>query len=185
MILTVNQDCRLRQVLLTVTKNDANQILVFFGTGDEMNLLPSPTNYFWEIWDDNGTGKLASAKWPIELVNQWVLAPIAVFNYVVYFTTWENTGGGEYCGAGKGWLYGYTITKAGAPGGEAGLVTLDAEGNPNAPVARVELGPGIPSAPVVTNGMIYTSSSVDADSIRGQAIPKVSRTRIRSWREVL
>jgi hypothetical protein len=168
-----------------VTKNDQGKILVFFGTGDEKNLRFNDTNYFWEIEDQNGTG-VVNPGWPITLANQKVLSSPMVGNYVVYFTTWKYDTGVS-CGPGTGLLWGLTVTKSGAPGGEAGLVLLDTPGPPpvwKPAVKFIDLGTGIPSAPVVTNGKIYLSSSVDANKIKEFTIPGWGRTIVRSWREL-
>jgi Tfp pilus tip-associated adhesin PilY1 len=167
-----------------VTKNNANQILVLFGSGDDFNILTPDTSYFWEVWDNNGTGTIIGTNWPKQLDNQKVLATPVVANNVVYFTTWDYTGGGQNCGAGDGLLYGFKTSDGSVPGGVAGLTLLDAQGNPLSPVESTALGPGIPSRPVVTNGVIYTTSSVNARTINGTKIKGWPTTIVKSWREV-
>jgi urease alpha subunit len=72
----------------------------------------------------------------------------------------------------------------GAPGGQAGLVTLDAGGNPKTQES-LTLGIGIPSAPIITNGRIYTSSSVNSQDIFVIRTPLWDTTgNIRAWREI-
>jgi hypothetical protein len=52
------------------------------------------------------------------------------------------------------------------------------------PISSLEIGIGIPSAPVVTNGTIYVSSSFNADKILGIKIPPWGKGKLKSWREV-
>ncbi len=114
-----------------------------------------------------------------------VLASPSVANWVVYFTTWTYTGGAEYCGAGEGRLYGLKISKLGAPGSSEGLVTLDpVTGKWTAPQNYMSLGAGIPSAPLVTNGMIYIGTSLNANRVIQIPIPGWAVARTKSWREV-
>ncbi len=167
-----------------VTKNDEGKILLFFGTGDEMNLATANTfNYFFEIWDQGTEGK---ENWRVDLIEgEKILASPVVANAVVYFTTWVYMPGGEFCGAGEGRLYGRTVTKMGAPGGEFGLVTLDPNtGKWTSPQSYMSLGAGIPSAPVVTNGMVYVSTSLNANKVIQIPIPPWAVARMKSWREV-
>jgi hypothetical protein len=168
----------------TAVKNNEGKILVFFGTGEEMNLLTVTDNYFWEVWDDNGTGRIIGPNWPKVLTGEKVLSSPVVANYVVYFTSWLYTAGSEYCGAGEGRLYGFKISNAGIDGGIAGLVTLDNNGNPNPVTDYVVIGPGIPTSPVVTNGNIYVSSNVDAKNIIRIRFLGWPAARTKSWREV-
>jgi hypothetical protein len=168
----------------TVVKNNEGKILVFFGTGEELNLLNVTDNYFWEVWDNNGIGSTIGPNWPKILTGQKVLSSPVVANYIVYFTSWLYTASSEYCGAGSGRLYGFKISNAGFDGGVAGLVTLDIHGHPEPVKEYVTIGRGIPTSPVVTNGNIYVSSSVDAKNvirIRFLGWPAAST---RSWREV-
>jgi hypothetical protein len=166
-----------------VTKNDEGKILVFFGTGDEFNLTSSQVNYFYEITDQGTTGKQT---WTRNLdPGEKVLDSPAVANWVVYFTTWAYTGSGEYCGAGEGRLWGLKISKVGAPGASEGLVTLDpVTGNWSAPKNYISLGAGIPSSPVVTNGMIYVATSLNANRVIQIPIPGWAIAKTKSWREV-
>jgi hypothetical protein len=168
----------------TVTKNDAGDILIFCGTGNELNLTdPGKFYSFYEITDQGATGKQT---WTRNLdPGEKVLGSPTVANWVVYFTTWTSTGGAEYCGAGEGRLYGLKITKVGAPGASEGLVTLDpVTGKWTAPQNYISLGAGIPSAPLVTNGMIYIATSLNANRIIQIPIPGWLVARIRAWREV-
>jgi hypothetical protein len=167
----------------TVAKNDEGKTLIFFGTGDEFNLTSTAVNYFYEIEDQGATGK---QNWTRNLdPGEKVLASPSVANWVVYFTTWVYTGGSEYCGAGEGRLYGLKISKVGAPGASEGLVTLDpVTGKWTAPQNYISLGAGIPSAPLVTNGMIYIGTSLNANKVIQIPIPGWLVSRIRAWREV-
>jgi len=168
----------------TVVKNNEGRILVFFGTGEELNLLTVTDNYFWEVWDNNGIGSIIGSNWPKVLTGQKVLSSPVVANYVVYFTSWLYTSSSEYCGAGSGRLYGLKISNAGFDGGIAGLVTLDINGYPEPVKEYITIGPGIPTSPVVTNGNIYVSSSVDAKNIIRIRFLGWPAARTRSWREV-
>jgi hypothetical protein len=167
-----------------VAKNDAGDILIFFGTGDELNLTDSNKFYsFYEITDQGATGKKT---WTRNLdPGEKVLGSPSVANWVVYFTTWTYTGAGESCGAGEGRLYGLKISTLGAPGASEGLVTLDpVTGKWTAPQNYISLGAGIPSAPLVTNGMIYIGTSLNANRVIQIPIPGWAIARTKSWREV-
>ncbi len=167
-----------------ITKNDGGDILIFFGTGDELNLTDANKFYcFYEIKDQGATGQQV---WSRNLdPGEKVLGSASVANWVVYFTTWTYTGAGESCGAGEGRLYGLKISKVGAPGSSEGLVTLDpATGKWTAPQSYISLGAGIPSAPLVTNGMIYIATSLNANRVIQIPIPGWALARTRSWREV-
>ena len=166
-----------------VVKNDVGDILVYIGTGDELNLTSTAKGYFYEIQDNGDKGK---ANWTQKLAaGEKVLDSPSVANYVVYFTTWTYTVDSSYCGAGDGQLYGLTVTSSTQTGGAAGLVTLDTNtGKWTAPKTSMDLGAGIPSAPVVTNGMVYISTSLNANKVIQVPIPPWAAARIKSWREV-
>lgn len=167
-----------------VVRNNEGKILVFFGTGNELGLTQLTNNYFYEVEDEGGTGKESWSK-ALE-IGEKVLASPAVLNYVVYFTTWVYKSSSEFCGAGEGRLWGLKISKAGQKGGDAGLVTLDPDtGKWKAPQQFISLGAGIPSAPVVTNGMIYVGTSLNANRVIQVPIPPQAVARIKSWREVV
>lgn len=167
-----------------VVKNDEGKILIFFGTGNEFALTLLSTNYFYEIEDK---GSYGVESWSKTLENgEKVLASPVVSNYVIYFTSWVYKAMGEFCGAGEGRLWGLKISKAGQKGGEAGLVTLDPNtGKWASPKEYISLGAGIPSAPVVTNGMVYVSTSLNANKIIQIPIPPWALAKIKSWREVM
>ena len=168
----------------TVAKNEGGEILIFFGTGDELNLADSNKFYaFYEVKDEGATGR---DNWTRNLLpGEKVLGSPSVANWVVYFTTWTYTGEGESCGAGEGRLYGLKISKLGAPGSSEGLVTLDPDtGKWTAPQSYISLGAGIPSAPLVTNGMIYIGTSLSANKVIQIPIPGWAIARTKSWREV-
>jgi hypothetical protein len=167
-----------------VAKNDDGRILVFFGTGDELDFTSTAnyTGYFWEVEDQGTTGQ---ANWVKVLPKQKVMSVPVVADYVVYFTTWTYDVAESSCGAGSGRLWGLKMTNPGSDGGTAGLVLLDpATGLYKPAVENIAFGSGIPTAPVVTNGKIYVSSSVDAGKITEFTIRGWKKTRIRSWREV-
>ena len=167
-----------------VAKNDGGEILIYFGSGDELNLTDADKFYcFYEIKDQGATGQQV---WTRNLdPGEKVLGSPYVANWVVYFTTWTYSGGGESCGAGEGRLYGLKISKVGAPGASEGLVTLDpVTGKWTAPVSYISLGAGIPSAPLVTNGMIYIGTSLNANRVIQIPIPGWAIAITKSWREV-
>jgi len=166
-----------------VTKNNQGKILVYFGQGDELNLSQKgKPNSFFEIWDVEDKGVL---NWEVELRDgEKVLAPPTLANNVIYFTTWEYTGKEADKGIGVGRLYGLTSTKKGVTGG-TGALFFDLEGNPfKTPQKSFELSEGIPSAPVVTNGVLYVSDSFDPNRIIKISIPSWSKRKLKSWREV-
>lgn len=173
-----------------VTKNNQGNILVFYGQGNELNIFNVDNNSFFEIWDKGNSGV---KNWEESLgAGEKVLAAPVVANNVVYFTTWKYTGDMTDCGAGKGRLYGLTITSAAGPG-DFGALILD-------PLTGTDLGTknkyfeitdyfrqsrGIPSAPVVTNGMIYISTSLNANQVSLFRIPQWGgQMRLKKWREV-
>lgn len=178
-----------------VTSNHGN-VLVYFGQGNELNIFEnSKSYYFFEVLDQGDAGV---EKWEVQLPNagEKVLAAPSVANGVVYFTTWQYTGVDTDCGAGKGRIYGLTVSQSGASGtGGAAALIIDPDTGkslPN-PISSYDLGKGIPSAPVVTNGFIYISSSTGTGDGNGGGasgkprkipIPKWSNGKIKSWREV-
>jgi type IV pilus assembly protein PilY1 len=172
-----------------VTMNNG-KILVYYGQGNELNIFNVDNNSFFEIWDKGVSGV---KNWEESLgAGEKVLAAPAIANNVVYFTTWKYTGDKTDCGAGKGRLYGLTISSA-AGAGDLGALALD-------PLTGTDLGAkkkyfeitdyfsdsrGIPSAPIVTNGMIYLSTSLNADKSKGIPIPQWGgQMRLKKWREV-
>ena len=167
-----------------VTKNNQGKVLVYFGQGDELDLFEKVRTYsFYEIWDKGDSGEKI---WEKEFTNKGekVLASPAVGNNIVYFTTWQYTGIEADCGAGTGRLYGLTTTKEGIEGGMAGLF-YDISGTKlGKPVESIDLGKGIPSAPVVIPGRVYISTSLNANNIISIPIPPWGRGKLKSWREV-
>ena len=166
-----------------VTKNNHGKVLVYFGQGDELNLFDTQTYRFYEIWDKGDGGE---KMWAFALPGKGekVLAAPAISNNVIYFTTWENTESVENCGAGRGRLYGLTSTRQGTEGGLPALY-FDVGGTRlDKPIPSLEIGIGIPSAPVVTNGWIYVSSSFNADETKKIRIPPWGKGKLKSWREV-
>jgi Tfp pilus tip-associated adhesin PilY1 len=167
-----------------VVKNDLGKTLVYIGSGNELNLMnPSSTDFFYEIEDQGTTGK---QNWRKDLqTGEKVLASPSVANWVVYFTSWLYKADGQFCGAGEGRLWGLKVSSSTQTGGTAGLVTLDtATGKWKDPVEYISLGVGIPSAPVVTNGMVYVSTSLNANKVIQIPIPPWAKAKLKSWREV-
>lgn len=167
-----------------VTKNNQEKVLVYFGQGDELDLFEKERTYsFYEIWDKGDSGEKI---WEKEFTNKGekVLTSPAVGNNIIYFTTWQYTGIEADCGAGIGRLYGLTTTREGIQGGVAGLF-YDISGKElKNPETSLDLGKGIPSAPVVTNGVIYISTSLNAPRIIEITIPLWGKGKLKSWREV-
>jgi len=173
-----------------VTKNNQGKILIYYGQGNELNIFNIDNNSFFEIWDNADSGV---KNWEESLgAGEKVLAAPVVADNVVYFTTWKYTGDKTDCGAGKGRLYGLTSTRLGVPG-DTGALVLD-------PLTGKDIGSkkkyfditdyfpeskGIPSSPVVTNGMIYISTSLNADrKPAGFIIPAWGVGKLKYWREV-
>ncbi len=167
-----------------VTRNNQGKVLIFFGTGDELDLTDmTKYNYFWEIEDQGDTGK---DNWFVQLeVGEKILSSPSVANRVVYFTSWLYKGLDVFCGAGEGRIWGLTITGSGITGGLAALyLDIDTGAQLGSPEKFFKLDNGIPSAPVVTNGMIYVSSNLSSNKVRTIPIPSWGLGRLKSWREV-
>jgi len=166
-----------------VTKNNQGKVLVYFGQGDELNLFDTKRYTFYEIWDKGEEGDMIWG-FPLPGRGEKVLSAPAISNNVVYFTTWENTERLENCGAGQGRLYGLTSTRQGTEGGQPALYFDTGGRKLEKPIPALDIGIGIPSAPVVTNGWIYVSSSFNSDQITGIKIPAWGKGNLKSWREV-
>jgi hypothetical protein len=52
-------------------------------------------------------------------------------------------------------------------------------------VGFISLGAGIPSAPVVKNGMVYIGTSLNANRVIQIPVPPMAKAKIKSWREVI
>lgn len=173
-----------------VTKNNQGKILVYYGQGNELNIFNIDNNSFFEIWDKGSSGQL---NWQESLeAGEKVLAAPAVANNIVYFTTWKYTGDKADCGAGKGRIYGLTTTSLGVAG-DIGALLLDPltgkeiVGGPKKYFEITDYFPeakGIPSGPIVTNGMIYVSTSLNAGQVITIPIPGWGTGRLKYWREV-
>jgi len=173
-----------------VTKNNQGKILVYYGQGNETNIFSVDNNSFFEIWDQ---GSLGGQNWKEDLgPGEKVLAAPAVANNVVYFTTWKYTGDKTDCGAGKGRIYGLTTTSLGVTA-DMGALVLDPltgkdMGSSNKYFEITDYFPsskGIPSAPVVTNGTIYISTSLNANlPPSAWKIPGWGIGKLKYWREV-
>lgn len=187
-----------------VAMGDTGKPLVFFGTGDEIHpVTTTTTDFFYEVEDlgTSATGHPASCTGRVNWVKvlgqgtdeegqsmsgEKVLARPSVFNRIVYFTTYVPPPPTSECGVGKGYLYGVTISRGldRTGGGEAGLY-FDASGEPLVePLERVTLGAGVPTAPIVTNGAIYVTTSNTVGG--GPIVQRVNPLSgvIRGWREV-
>ncbi len=176
-----------------VARADTGYNLVFFGTGNEKDATNTTTyDFFYEVEDKGslvaGTPPTCAGtiNWVEELPQgEKVLARPAVFNRVVYFTSYSPTG---MCGGGVGYLWGLTMSSGSdsTGGGQAGLY-FDSSGTAlGTPIEKRTLGTGVPTAPIVTNGTIYvtTSNEVgDPGDIITQQINPLGGI-IRGWREV-
>jgi len=169
---------------------------ILYGTGNELDPQNQNTqDFFFEIEDlDDGT---AQCNWvycfcsqenpcmvgspPVRLTGEKCLSRPVAFNYVVYFTTYTPT---QVCGAGQGFIYGLTISRGATTGGEGALRYNLAGEELESPAEHTEIGEiaGIPSSPVVTNGMIYFNSSNNTN-VSQLRIP-VLTGKLRSWQEV-
>jgi Tfp pilus tip-associated adhesin PilY1 len=173
-----------------VTKNNQGKILIYYGQGNELNIFNIDNNSFFEIWDKADSGV---KNWEEPLgAGEKVLAAPSLANNVVYFTTWKYTGDKTDCGAGMGRLYGLTTTSLGTAG-DIGALLLD-------PLTGADIGSknkyfditkyypehmGIPSSPVVTNGTIYISTSINANLPPSTwKIPGWGTGKLKYWREV-
>jgi hypothetical protein len=173
-----------------VTKNNQGKIMVYYGQGDELILFEQKTsNSFFEVWDKGDSGQMI---WEEKLAKgEKVLAVPTVANNVVYFTTWLYTGKSGDCGAGKGRLYGLTATSQGSAG-DIGALVLDPLtgkklGSPEKYFDITKYFPeskGIPSAPVLTNGMIYISTSLNAGQVLTIPVPGWGTGKLKFWREI-
>ncbi|MDY6863555.1 MAG: PilC/PilY family type IV pilus protein, partial [Thermodesulfobacteriota bacterium] len=165
-----------------VVKDSTGHTFIFYGTGDEQDITDATDqDFFAELEDLGGSGSRCNWIYKLPVGEKMLGRPVA-FSGVVYFTTYQSS---TVCGSGSGYLYGLTISaySGGNPqgGGEAGL-EYDADGTAQDPkIEKTGLGGGVPSAPEVTNGMIYVTSSFgNTKSIK---IPGITGT-LRSWREV-
>ena len=172
-----------------VTKNNQGKILVYYGQGNELNIFNVDNNSFFEILDKGSSGEM---NWQESLgAGEKVLGAPAVANNVVYFTTWKYTGDKTDCGAGKGRIYGLTTTSRGVTE-DMGALVLDPLTGKDTGVSKKYIditvyfptSRGIPSGPVVTNGMIYISTSLNAGQSINIPIPAWATGRLKYWREV-
>ena len=180
-----------------VVKGDSGNYLVLFGTGDEIRPTTTTTyDYFYEVEDKSvaPSGSPPSCagqiNWAVRLPQgEKVLSRPSVYNRIVYFTTYSPSG---QCGAGTGYLWGLTTSRGlkSTGGGQAGIVFGEEGEELGTPISKREIGAGVPTAPLVTHGMIYvTTSNLPRNPLEGlppivtQRINPVS-SEIRGWREV-
>jgi type IV pilus assembly protein PilY1 len=145
---------------------DGGYYWVFWGTGDKANpnILGSQ-NKFFAVRDDNpggaytlsnlqnitsGTFNNPEAKgWVVNLDGQErVLSDSTVYKGIVFFTSYTPPGGANLCGAtGRAALYGIAMMPVSIQGEiyEPGKGVFSQDGQ-----KRIDLGTGIPSAPVVS-----------------------------------
>lgn len=155
-----------------------NTLVLLFGTGDENDAgNQAAQNFFYEI-DINGNKDWCVAFDPGESN----FSQASAFNNAVYFSTYKVT---NQCDAtGQAYLWGLSISTAAAEPGGDGKLMYDSGGVALSPgnQERISIGTGVPTAPVVTNGAIYYSTSSDV-SPNKILIPGVAG-RLKSWREI-
>jgi|Deesub1362A_J573_1020465.scaffolds.fasta_scaffold00148_20 hypothetical protein len=182
-----------------VALGQSGNYFVFFGTGDEHAPNAVDTqDFFYEVEDTgtrSGSDCTGTVNWVYVLgqpdstrAGEKVLARPSVFNYVVYFTTYVPS---QECGVGTAYLYGLTMSRGvnSEGGGEAGLMFGPQGETLSPPQERREIGPGVPSAPIVTNGTIYltTSNRIGRQAAGGGIVTQTINPlggQIRGWREV-
>ncbi|MEM2982893.1 MAG: PilC/PilY family type IV pilus protein, partial [Candidatus Bathyarchaeia archaeon] len=165
---------------------DSGNYFVFVGTGDERNPNAADSrDFFYEIEDLPGTCS-SRVNWVKVLpIGEKVLSNPAWFDYIIYFTTYKPA---VVCGAGVGFIYGLKMSRGAQSqgGGEAGIV-FHLQGNPIPGWAteKLALGVGVPSSPLITNGIIYvvTSNNIGTTEAIHQLTINPVGGRIRAWRE--
>ncbi len=149
-----------------VAKDDQNYYWVFWGTGDKANPNnESPQNKFLAIRDQNPTSaytpsnlqNITSTTFTETARNGWyinfsgqerVLSDATVFKGIVFFTSYTPPTTEDLCGAtGTGALYGMAMMPISIGEGsyDPGKGVFSEAGQ-----RRIELGSGIPSAPVIS-----------------------------------
>jgi hypothetical protein len=151
-----------------VSFDDKRDLWVYFGTGDRENIQDMTGERFYAVKDD-GLGSYPRTQsnlkdvtsdntftpldntlkgWFIKLANgEKVLAKPAIFNRVVYFTTYLYSNTGDPCATGgTGRLYAVEYLSGGGALDISDLRELEG----NAHNRSTEIGPGIPSAPVIS-----------------------------------
>jgi hypothetical protein len=172
-----------------VTKNNQGKIMVYYGQGDETNVFEQiSSNSFFEIWDNADVGVMI---WEEKLgAGEKMLAAPSIANNVVYFTSWVYTGVAGDCGAGRGRLHGLTMTSQGNAGDIGALILDPLTGTPMGSKKFINItdyfptSMGIPSAPIVTNGMVYVSTSINAGQLINIPVPGWGIGKLKYWREV-
>ena len=188
---------------------------VFFGTGDRENpLKKNIQDRFYAVKDDDARGTTDSDKggypysekdltdvtsnntytqdalkkgWFIKLEKgEKVLARPMVYNRIVYFTTYADTGTDPCKVAGTGKLYSVEYQSG---GGAAGFTDATYAAGTASGRSVVTTGSGLPSAPVIT---ISTTgvASVIVGTVSGQIMSKNAFSPARDneilyWREVI
>jgi len=119
---------------------------------------------FYEVWDQ-GPLENRSGQGILE-PGEKVLSSPAVAKLVVYFTTLDLYGCGRILRRRRGKALRTQNLEVGGTGffGRPGHIR-SGYGEMTAPQSYISLGAGIPSSPLVTNGMIYIATSLNANRI--------------------
>lgn len=198
----------------TLARDSANNLWIFFGTGDRNHPNNTSSNRFYGIKDtteqSNGTANMANGStltetsltnltsgsgtvtqgWYIILNNnEKVLAAADVFNYVVYFTTFTPVATVSCTtGGGDAKMYSVNMTT-----GDAALNlttgTVLAPGQAALAMANT-IGTGIPSRPIVimtqsgSRATPYVIAGTTNQQLPTIQVPQVTVRRLVGWREV-
>lgn len=195
----------------TITKDGANNIWVYWGTGDKIDpTSPSAQEKFFALKDTDFTSTRTisdmqnitsegstydGTKYGYYLnftgQGEKMLAEPTVFGGVTYFTTYTPPHGSDPCAqGGEAKLYGINYTTG------AGALNIIGAGPSTTLPRSMTIGTGIPSAPVVsmrpgadaTPDLYVTTSGgggIDAQTQRANITPQslINRTNILFWRD--
>ncbi|MCP4350884.1 MAG: hypothetical protein GY795_35920 [Desulfobacterales bacterium] len=183
---------------------------ILFGTGNELNHNDSSQQYFAEVEDRNLTPDEINAAIADPTANDKIrlswktgegsVSPIGIGEHVlssptnykgtVYFTTYKAADtevSATECATklGNGYLYGYTVSTCGTPGGEDALTVTDPDTGETSPSNKIELGQGFPTSPTIASpqGSIIMTSETDPPRPY-QFDVKKDPAKILMWREV-
>jgi type IV pilus assembly protein PilY1 len=198
----------------TLARDSANNLWIFFGTGDRNHPNNTSSNRFYGIKDtteqSNGTANMANGStltetsltnltsgsgtvtqgWYIILNNnEKVLAAADVFNYVVYFTTFTPVATVSCTtGGGDAKMYSVNVTT-----GDAALNlttgTVLAPGQAALAMANT-IGTGIPSKPIIimspsgNQATPYVIAGTTNQQLPSIPVPPIAVRRLVGWREV-
>lgn len=197
-----------------LARDQANNLWIFFGTGDRNHPNNTSSNRFYGIKDtteqSNGTVNMANGStlteasltnltsgtgtvtqgWYVALNNnEKVLAPANVFNYVVYFTTYTPVATVSCTsGGGNAEMYSVNMTTGDAA---LDLTTGTALAPGQAALAMAKnIGTGIPSQPIIimtqsgSRATPYVIVGTTNQQLPTVQVPQVTVRRLVGWREV-